>query len=92
MTDLFQFLTELALDVKNQERFARNPKAVMDAAGLSAADKRVLGSQDRANIAAAFADELSTDEFAAVMGSCFVGDPGPDPTPDPDPPEDSGDA
>lgn len=89
MTDLFQFLTDLAIDPDKQVLFEEDPTAVIDAAALSEADKAVLNSRDRATVITALGRDLATEELVAVMGGCYLTDPGPDPEPDPDPvPED----
>lgn len=89
MTDLFQFLTDIAIDPGKHALFEEDPLAVMDASELSKADKAVLNSRDRATVTTALGRELTTEELVAVMGGCFLTDPGPDPEPDPDPvPED----
>jgi hypothetical protein len=85
MSSLFNFLIDLATDPKKQELFEQNSSALMAAAGLTETHSTTLKSRNRADITAAFADELETGEFRAVTGSCIIGDPGPDPEPDPDP-------
>ena len=80
MSNVLNFLTDLAVNPTNQEAFTQAPTAVMEAAGLSQADQAVLKSGNNATVAAAFADELSEPGF-------IYGDPGPDPRPDPDPPQ-----
>lgn len=79
MSNLFEFLTNLATDPKKQETFAQNPQAMMEAARLSEADKVVVTDGDTAKIAAVFANGIS--QLAVI-----VTEPGPDPLPDPDPP------
>ncbi len=89
MSDLFQFIADLALDPRRQELFEANPQAMIETVGLVDSDRIQLDCGDRNEVTAVFSDELSTDEFAAVTGSCCFFDPGPDPSPDPDPLVDS---
>ena len=80
MSNVLNFLTDLAVNPTNQQAFSQAPTAVMEAAGLSQSDQAILKSGHNASVAAAFADELSEPGF-------IYGDPGPDPRPDPDPPQ-----
>ena len=48
--DLVKLLVRLYGDPKLAERMKKNPKAVMKAAKLSAADQEILSSGDEANI------------------------------------------
>jgi hypothetical protein len=79
MSDLFHFMTDLAINPKQQQAFAKSPDAVMNTIELSESARAVLKSRDNAQITATFADE----HFQAAV---FVADPNPDPLPDPDPP------
>lgn len=78
MSNSFQFLIDLALDPKKQERFTGNSRLIVETAGLSEPNKIDLNSSNR--------DALETSELMAVLGACCLTDPGPDPSPDPDPP------
>ncbi len=78
MSNLFSFLTDLAVNPKRQETFVKSPYAVMDAAGLSESEQAMLKSGNSVKVVATFADEL----FQAAN---FTADPNPDPLPDPDP-------
>ncbi len=78
MSNLLHFLTDLATDPKKQRAFVKVPAALMDAAGLSEADKAAIESGDKAKIAAPF-----VAEFPEI--ACAAFDPAPDPLPDPDP-------
>ena len=80
MSNLLHFLTNLAINPREQEAFAKYPDAVMDKAGLSKSDRAMLKSGDGAQIAVTFADKLFQYAF-------FITDPNPDPFPDPDPPD-----
>lgn len=79
MRNLFAFLTDLATNPKQQEVFAKEPKAVMNAVGLSEAEQAMLKRGNHVQISAAVAD--MSFQFA-----CLFSDPNPDPWPDPDPP------
>jgi hypothetical protein len=86
MSNLFYFLTDLAVNPRKQEAFEKNPDMTMETAGLSELDGIALNSRSRTRITAALADDdLKIGDLAAVMGSCVYSDPGPDPEPDPDP-------
>ena len=87
MSELLNFLTDFAVDPQSQVAFAENPEGVIEAANLSKVNEATLKSGDKTKITEAFVDELQTNDLAAIVGSCIIGDPGPDPTPDPDPPE-----
>lgn len=85
MKDLFQFMIHLAADPQKQAEFGHNPTRMTEALGLSETNQVRLKSGNRTQINAVIQEELHTEEFMSVMGSCIVLDPGPDPTPDPDP-------
>jgi hypothetical protein len=76
LSQLLDFLTDLTTDIQKQRAFINTPEVVMDAAGLSNADRIALLSGDNAKIAAPFADEI-------LQITCM--EPTPDPMPDPDP-------
>jgi hypothetical protein len=78
MSNLFSFLTDLAVNPKQQLAFANTPNTVMKVAGLSESEQAMLKSGNSVHVVATFADEL----FQAAN---FVADPSPDPLPDPDP-------
>lgn len=78
MSNLFHFLTDLAVNPQKQVAFATDPEALIEMAGLSEADKAVLKSRDRHKIDMAF-----TNVHPLLSRTCI--DPGPDPWPDPDP-------
>jgi hypothetical protein len=80
VNSLFDFLTALATNPKQQLAFARSPEAVMRAAGLAKAEQTVLKSRDK--VTAVYADDLSSPALC-------IFDPNPDPMPDPDPPPDA---
>lgn len=88
MSNLVSFLTDLAVDTKKQKMFAHNPQAFLEVTGLSKNEQLVIKQGSSASLIAALADDLLIDDLAAVMGSCYILDPGPDPSPDPDPPPD----
>jgi hypothetical protein len=80
MDDLLGFLTDIAINPKQQTALAIHPDILIDTAGLSEADRAVVKSRSSEKIAAVFANELTT---LAVL----CADPNPDdPLPDPDPP------
>ncbi|RKZ79344.1 MAG: hypothetical protein DRR19_25085 [Candidatus Parabeggiatoa sp. nov. 1] len=78
MSNLFSFLTDLAVNPKQQEAFANMPEAVMNTVGLSNSEQSLLQNGNSHRIAATFADE----QFQAAL---VIGYPTPDPLPDPDP-------
>lgn len=78
MTKLLEFLTDLAANPRKQSAFAQTPTAVIEAAGLTEAERAVLESRNSTRVAAAFADEL-------VPVAIAFREPDPDPSPDPDP-------
>lgn len=78
MSNLFDLLTDLALDTKKQSAFLNNPSSLMDEVGLTEAEQTAMMSGENAKIAALFADER-------VPLAITIVDPGPDPLPDPDP-------
>lgn len=82
MSNLYEFLTEIATNPNGQEAFKQNPASVMAAAELSQKDQAILNSKDSSKITEAFADELPEPSF-------WILEPDPDPLPDPDPPPDS---
>ena len=76
MSSLFDFLTDIAINPKQQLAFARQPNAATVAVGLAEADMAVVESKSFTKIAAVFANELTP---LAVL--CM--DPSPeDPLPD----------
>ena len=79
MSNLYNFLTDLATNPAQQMAFTQNPQAVMQQAGLTEIDQAILKSNNQAEVTAVYADELDEPSF------CMV-DPNPDPMPDPDPP------
>ena len=85
MKDLFQLMIDLAVDPQKQALFECDPSLITADLRLSDTNLMRLNSGNRAQIKAVIQEELRTDEFISVMGSCIVLDPGPDPTPDPDP-------
>ncbi|AOY83056.1 hypothetical protein BJP36_27205 [Moorena producens JHB] len=78
MSQLFDLLTDLALDPNKQSVFINNPSSVMDEVGLSEAEQTAMISKEPAKITGLFADEQ-------VPLAMTLGDPGSDPLPDPDP-------
>ena len=79
MSDLFHFLTDLAVNPKQQLALATLPATMMDTIDLSESDKILLKNRNSAKIRAAFAD-------SSFQAATAVADPNPDPLPDPDPP------
>lgn len=79
MKKMVDFLTDLAINPRQQTAFAVDPKAIMQAFGLSDVEQALLTRGDPAQIATAIADP------AFQLASLFS-DPSPDPWPDPDPP------
>lgn len=73
---LFELLTELSSDPFQQEDFARDPEAVLDAAGLTPEERLALGRWRKGGVPG-----------LPGLRSAALFDPGPDPSPDPDPPE-----
>ncbi|HMN27767.1 MAG TPA: hypothetical protein PKE45_06375, partial [Caldilineaceae bacterium] len=69
MNNLLHFLIATALDPRQQEMFAKNPTALMAAAGLSEASRVKLSVGDRTSVTTLFAEQLETNELVAVMGS-----------------------
>lgn len=78
MSNLFDFLTDLALDTKKQSAFINDPSFLMNEVGFTEVEQTAMVSGENAKIAALFAKEKVC--FAITMI-----DPGPDPLPDPDP-------
>ena len=87
LSKLFNFLTDVAANPQRQVAFAQSPTAVMDAAGLTQADRAILEGRQTGKIAAAFADELPVLSIAHREPDPDPS-PDPDPTPDPEPPSD----
>lgn len=79
MSNLLDFLTDLAVDPQKQRAFFKAPEEVMDAAELSQANRIAINSRDKAKVSAPFADE-----YPQIACGTFA--PNPDPLPDPDPP------
>lgn len=79
MSNLFDFLTDLAANPQKQLVFSKQPDTLMEVAGLSDADKVLLKSREKDQISTALGNELAVLAFSCV-------DPGEDPLPDPDPP------
>ncbi|MEH1814230.1 MAG: hypothetical protein V7K26_31660 [Nostoc sp.] len=79
MTQLLDFLTDLAIDPKKQQAFEKEPDALMAAARLSESERSTIKSRNSSQITAIFADEY-------FQPALTVGEPNPDPLPDPDPP------
>lgn len=77
MNNLFRFLTDIAVNPKQQLAFANSADAVMAAAELSETERAIVDSKSSFRVAEVFAGEQT--QLALVCG-----DPGPDPTPDPD--------
>lgn len=77
MSKLFDFLTDLATNPKQQQAFVEDPILVMDVLDLSESEKMAIAT---GNIAALFKDDF-------FQSAISVTDPSPDPLPDPDPPE-----
>ncbi|WP_044171315.1 hypothetical protein [Kamptonema formosum] len=80
MSKLFDFLTDLTTNPRQQEAFAKAPDTVMAAVGLSELERAALKSGNSARIAATFTNHIIPSAFSLV-------DPAPDPFPDPDPPD-----
>lgn len=78
MDRLFDFLTELVLEPREQLAFHQNPNTLIEKTGLSQTEKFLLKSKDKAKIGAVFTDNSTVLAFAC-------GNPGDDPLPDPDP-------
>jgi len=77
MSQLYNFLTDVAANPQRQAAFLYDPGAVMAMAGLTEENQSILQSGDRSQIVSAFPNELSQ------FGSIFR-EPDPDPSPDPD--------
>ena len=74
MQKLLHFLTDLAQNPAQQEAYAHNPIATLEAAELPASLHNDLHE-----------NSLPLEELTDVNGVCMAGDPGDDPLPDPDP-------
>ncbi|MEG4809792.1 hypothetical protein QUA82_18110 [Microcoleus sp. F8-D3] len=85
MSSLFDFLTDIAINPKQQLAFARQPNAVTAAFGLAEADMAVAESKSFTKITAVFANELTP--LAALCMDPSPEDPLPDPDPEPAPNE-----
>ena len=79
MNKLANFLTDLAINPKQQLAFAKEPDAVMNTAGLSKMEQLMLKRGNFVQISTAIGNE----SFPYAQ---FFADPNPDPWPDPDPP------
>lgn len=84
MSNLLNFLTDIAINPKQQIAFAQQPKTMMDAFGLSETDKALIGSKSHTKIADFFADRLIP--LAEICNDPNPEDPFPDPDPEPEPP------
>ncbi|MFB2972500.1 hypothetical protein ACE1CD_26370 [Aerosakkonema sp. BLCC-F183] len=83
MSKLLNFLTDIAINPKQQIAFAQQPKTVTDAFGLSEMDKALIESKSRTKITAFFADNLTP--LAEICNDPNPEDPFPDPDPEPEP-------
>ena len=59
MAELLHFLSDLLRDDEKQKDFNANPDAVMDAAGLSDAEKAAISSQDPTRVSPLLEKELA---------------------------------
>ena len=77
MNQLYNFLTDVAVNPQQQAAFLANPDAVMSMAGLAEEEQAILNSGERTQISLAFPNEF------ALCASAFR-EPDPDPSPDSD--------
>ncbi|MBH8552515.1 hypothetical protein I8751_09025 [Nostocaceae cyanobacterium CENA357] len=83
MSSLFDFLTDIAINPKQQIAFAQQPIILTDMLGLSEIEQAVFESKSSNKIAALFADE--TTPLAEICNDPNPEDPFPDPDPEPEP-------
>jgi hypothetical protein len=81
--NLFNFLTDIAVNPEQQIAFLKQHDAVTVAFGLSEADQTLVKSRNSNKIAAVFANEI--DWSAVVCCDPNPEDPFPDPDPEPEP-------
>lgn len=88
MSNLFQFLTELAIEPCRQVDFLQEPNCFIEQAGLSKEDETLLKHREKSAITAAFSNSLTVLAEACGMPDT---DPLPDedPLPDDEPPPDA---
>lgn len=84
MNNLFTFLTDIVINPKKQMAFAKQSDSVINAGGLSEAEKAIIESKISSKIAELFANE--TPHLAALCIDPSPDDPLPDPDPYPHPP------
>lgn len=88
MTTLSTSLTELTDLVPETlviDLFEQGLETIKEIEDLASLAEIVRNHSANIQVSNSFMDDLSTDEFVAVAGSCCIFDPGPDPLPDPDP-------
>ncbi|MEA5506273.1 hypothetical protein VB735_24815 [Halotia wernerae UHCC 0503] len=83
MSSLFDFLTDIAINPKQQIAFAQQPILMTDLVRLSEGDQAVFESKSSKQIAALFADEMTP--LAEICNDPNPEDPFPDPDPEPEP-------
>ncbi|MEM9542948.1 MAG: hypothetical protein AAGA60_26080 [Cyanobacteria bacterium P01_E01_bin.42] len=79
MSQLLEFLTNLAVEPRQQQAFELTPSLAIAKAGLSQAEQAAIESQTKG----AIANILATEDFQAALIAAV---PNEDPIPDPDPP------
>ncbi|MBP0020107.1 MAG: hypothetical protein J7647_21450 [Cyanobacteria bacterium SBLK] len=77
MSQLLEFLTNLAVEPKRQQAFELTPSLAIAQAGLSQVEQAAIASQTKG----AIADIFTTEDFQAAL---VVAVPDEDPIPDPD--------
>jgi hypothetical protein len=80
MSNLVEFLLDLASNPQKQEMFEKGRRTML------AADQPNIDRENVTPIPPFLLNELATNDLASVMGAGYFYDPGPDPEPDPDPP------
>ncbi|WGV23564.1 hypothetical protein [Halotia branconii] len=83
MSSLFDFLTDIATNPKQQIAFVQQPVILTDMLGFSKAAQAAFASKSSQQIAALFADEMTP--LAEICNDPNPEDPFPDPDPEPEP-------
>lgn len=71
---LADFVLELSKDVKLLQKLRKDPKATMDAAGLSEADQKIVGEGDPEKIRKALSGhpQVAHDTVVVVVVAVFI--------------------
>ncbi len=83
MSSLFDFLTNIAINPKQQIAFAKQPIILTEMLRFSEVEQAVFESKNSKKIAALFADK--TTLLAEICNDPNPEDPFPDPDPEPEP-------